>query len=57
MQEVKLTIKGDFVKIEETDVFVSVDLQGVATFSGVNGNYTVTGTNFTIEEHPIHAPK
>jgi len=57
MQEVQIVITGTFVKIEETDVFVSVDLQGCATFSGVNGNYTVSGSPFTIEEHPIHAPK
>lgn len=56
-QEVELKIKGNFVKINESDVFVSVDLQGVATYAGVNGNYTVQGSNFSIEEHPIHAPK
>jgi hypothetical protein len=56
-QEVELTISGNFVKINESDVFVSVDMQGCATFAGVNGNYTVQGTNFSIEEHPIHAPK
>lgn len=56
-QEVQLIITGNFVKINESDVFVSVDLQGVATFSGAQGNYTVQGNPFTIEEHPIHAPK
>lgn len=52
-----MKIKGNFVKINASDVFVSVDLQGVATYAGVNGNYTVSGSPFTIEEHPIHAPK
>lgn len=56
-QEVQLIITGNFVKINESDVFVSVDLQGCATFAGANGNYTAQATNFSIEEHPIHAPK
>lgn len=51
MEEVSIKITGTFMKIEETDVFVRVDLQGMAEFSGINGNYTVQGSNFKIEEH------
>ena len=55
--EVQIVITGDFVKQANSDTFVSVDATGVATFANQQGTYTVQGTNFTIEEHPIHAPK
>jgi len=55
--EVEIVITGTFVKQAASDTFVSVDATGEATYANQQGTYTVQGTNFSIEEHPIHAPK
>lgn len=51
LKETEITITGTFVKVDESDVLVSVGLDGSATFCGVDGNYTVQGIGFSIEEH------